>query len=402
MDSMTEAMERMIKGRVALVTREPFFGTLAMTQLELIEDPKCETHWVDGKRLGFNPEWAMNTSLEDISAGLAHQVLTCALGHPFRRNGREEKLWNEASDYVVNPQLKDAGFSLPEGALIEPRFFGMATEAVFAQLREEQMPETESGLGESDEPSPGGPDHDTRGQEGSDPGAGQGATGEVRDSPGEDDQPASVSERSEQEDEWRTATAQAAQVAKGAGKLPGGIERAVQELLNPKVDWREALQRLMRARSKDDYSWRRPNRHYTPFDLYLPTMDAPRCGVLAFAVDMSGSITQENINQFTSEITDAAAQLRPEKVVVMPFDTRVRTVLEFDPGDVITIRAQAGGGTAFDDPVAELERREIEPEVLVYLTDLCSSRFPIEPAYPVVWVTTRPGNAPFGDVVPMY
>jgi predicted metal-dependent peptidase len=387
---MNDAMQRMIKGRIGLITREPFFATLALSRLNLVEDPKCKTHWVDGKRLGFNPAWALAATMDELEAAWAHQVLTCALGHPFRRGSRDEKLWNDASDYTVNPSIQRSGFKLPEGALIDPRFDGMYTEAIFSELKREQIPQPEDGGGE------GSPRQQPSGND----------LGEVRDSPGGDggeaEQPASAAEMAEQEADWQTAVAQAAQAARGAGKLSGDMERLSRVILEAKVDWREALQRKLLAKAKDDYSWARPNRHFIPYNMYLPSLDSRRCGILAFAIDVSGSINQPTVDQFVAEVHDARAILKPEKVVILMFDTTVKAFFEFDPGEPIVIRAQAGGGTAFTGPVLELEERGIVPEVLVYLTDLCSSEFPAEPDYPVVWVTTRPGEAPFGEVIPMY
>jgi hypothetical protein len=61
----------------------------------------------------------------------------------------------------------------------------------------------------------------------------------------------------------------------------------------------------------------------------------------------------------------------------------------------------SGGGTAFDDPVHELERMNVTPEVLVFLTDLDSRAFAPEPFYPVIWVSTLKESAPYGDIIMM-
>jgi hypothetical protein len=44
----------------------------------------------------------------------------------------------------------------------------------------------------------------------------------------------------------------------------------------------------------------------------------------------------------------------------------------------------------------------IEPVAIVFLTDLCCYSFGEQPDAPVLWVTTDPGKAPFGDVVEMH
>lgn len=142
------SLERMQKARVGLITSEPFFGTLA-SKLSLVEDPKAKTTWTDGKLLGFNPEWSATTPMPQLEASFAHHVLSCAWGHQFRRGSRDRKLWQEASDYVVNLELQRAGFKLPEGALVDPKYSGLHVEAVYRELdlKRPPPPDDQNGQG---------------------------------------------------------------------------------------------------------------------------------------------------------------------------------------------------------------------------------------------------------------
>ena len=157
--------------------------------------------------------------------------------------------------------------------------------------------------------------------------------------------------------------------------------------------------RYFQQRAKCDYDMRRPNKKYLAMGYYLPSLGGTKMGKIAFAIDMSGSITQEMVNQACAEMEDVRQMLQPEEIIVLCFDTRVRRTLHFGPDDQIKVEAKSGGGTAFDDPVRVLEEMGETPEVLVYLTDLCSSCFPPEPEYPVLWVSTHRSEAPFGDVI---
>lgn len=430
LNTQSEAMQRMIKGRVGLIAREPFFATLALEKLTLVEDAKCESTWTDGRRLGFNPERILKAdSIDELEAIWAHHVATCALGHPFRRGARDEKLWNEASDHVVNGYITKAGFKLPEGSLYDQRFDGMYVEQVYHQLKQEQMPPEEgdddgdskggtdsAGVGggddtgdmePTDDPSAGKPSvpGDRSGAAGD--GAGAAATGEVRDATSEDgssdNQPASEAELAEQAKDWETCVAQAEQAARGAGRLSADVERMAKSAVAPRVDWREALQRLLKAKSKDDYSLRRPHKRSFTMGFIMPSLDAPRCGPLGFAIDYSSSIRQHEVDQFSAEVEDARATLNPEKIIVMIFTTSVVQYLEFNPGEPIELPpVRSGGGTDFAPPVIRMNECETPPEVLVYLTDLDCSSFAPEPEYPVVWVTTLKTEAPYGEVIRMY
>lgn len=394
-------MDRAHKVRAGLIMGQPFFGTAAL-HLELKQDPSCQTAWTDGKTLGFNPEYMMNTPMEELEGVMAHQVMRCVLGHHLRRGGRDRGVWNDAGAHVVNHELHRAHFHLPTGALMDPEFDALHAEAVYSALYQR--------LEEGDEqpgPTAGGQDQGGgsgagEGAPGDHPSAAAGTTGEVRDCPGDDGGVADTAEVAEQEAEWQSIVAQAAQVARGQGRLAGGIEHAIESFLNPKVDWREALHRFLKSRAKDDYSWSKPNRRYQALGLHLPSLDSQRVGPIVVAIDTSGSITQSLLDQFISELEEIRTMVKPERVVVMMCDTQVRLTLVFEPDDPLeNLRAAGEGGTAFDDPFRQVEKLGIEPEALVYLTDLDSSVFPQEPSYPTLWVSTYLEQAPFGEVILM-
>ncbi len=359
----------------------------------------------------------MALPLGQVEAVIAHHTVSCLLGHPYRRGGRDEALWNDACDYAVNGELLTSGFDLPEGSLIDPRFKGEYSEQVYSTLFQEKPQPQDDGGGddgegegdgaggdqagggqqEGDGDSSGSPDADAKGE-----GKGNASTGETRDAESDSGQAMSEAEAEAAQAEWKETGAQAAQIARGKGMLPGDLERFVEQMLNPVVDWREVVQHKIQSRAKSDYNWSRPNRRYAALGICMPSLDVPHCGPLAVAVDMSGSIDQKQLDQFVSELTDVMNTVRPERLIVMPFDTQVRDVILFEPGDEIELKMMGGGGTAFDGPAQTLDALDINPEILIFLTDLQSSVFGEEPPYPVVWVTTDSTEAPFGDVVEMF
>lgn len=154
----SEAMNRMVASRTALLLDYPFWGSLAL-KLKLKEDPTCKTAWVDGVTLGYNPEYVMELPTAAHVKGLiAHEVGHCALGHPWRRSGREKDKWNEAADRVTNPMLRDSGFTLPDNVLyeLEPAHKGKSVEWVFNRL-----PKPTPNTGNEAQSGTGEPDQDT-------------------------------------------------------------------------------------------------------------------------------------------------------------------------------------------------------------------------------------------------
>src|SRR5690242_20345889 len=120
-------MKRVQIARSTLLLDQPFFGVLALG-LELTEDATCKTAWTNGQSLGFSPAFVDTLTDDELKGLIAHEVMHCACGHPWRRDARDHTRWNEAADYAINAVLRDAGFALPSGALLDASYDGKWAE----------------------------------------------------------------------------------------------------------------------------------------------------------------------------------------------------------------------------------------------------------------------------------
>lgn len=364
-----DTMDKIRKARAGLVLDHPFFGSLALRQ-QIKIDPDCQTAWTDGLTMGFNPDFIDQLPIDQLKSIVAHEVLHVGLAHHARRQERDPKKWNAAADYTVNNLLVESRFSLPGSALIG--FQGLTAEAIYNKI-----------------PTP--PDN-----KGDDPGK----MGEVRDAPGKNGKP-SPAEAAAAEAEAKATLAQAAQQAKAMGRLPSSIARLVEELLQPKVDWREILKRFINQSAKNDYAWTPPNRRYIYKNIYLPSLRNQEIGEIVIAVDTSGSVSAAQINEFAAELT-AIVEETPATVTVIYCDSKIKNTETFNRDDLpIVLNPQGGGGTNFIPPFEHVEESEIQPACLIYLTDGECSRFPKEPPYPVLWGLTQKINLnpPFGESI---
>ena len=208
-------------------------------------------------------------------------------------------------------------------------------------------------------------------------------------------------EKAQQQAEWKVRVAQAAQAAKMMGKMSAGLERLVNEVLAPKVDWRDVLRKFVEKCRTDERSWARPNRRFLSQGLYLPSISGESLGEIAIAVDCSGSIDDRILAQFAGEINAIKEDGNPTKIHVVYFDSEVSHYESYGRDDALDIKAHGGGGTAFSPVFQYFAEHDIEPVACVFLTDLCCSDFGDMPSYPVLWVSTDEGEAPFGEVVVM-
>jgi len=372
--ALSKTLKRIQIARTSLLLDQPFFGVLALA-LNVLEDPSCPTAWTNGRDMGFSPAFVDTLSQDELIGLIAHEVMHCACGHPWRREAREQRQWNVAADYAINHVITEAGLKLPQGGLIDPQYAGKSAEWIYARLPA-QPPQGKGGN-----------------QQGS------GGIGEVRDAPAgaQDD---SGDQHVPTEADWQQQMQQALKAA-GRGKLPASLREKIIEATKTRVDWRSLLRRYVQEVVKADYSWQRPNVRYIPSGLYLPALHSHTCGRLAIAVDTSGSIDRVLLGQFAAEIRSIADELQPTAIDVLYCDTKVHRVDHFERGDQIELERIGGGGTSFA-PVFEAVESGDVPAVLIYLTDL-DGAFPSDaPTYPVIWASygTYRQEVPFGDLVP--
>jgi len=393
---------RLIKARTALLRDHPFWGVL-LFRLVPRETKSVPTMATDGVSLFCNPEFVESLPPAELNGVLAHEVMHPALHHDTRRGTRDPRRWNIACDYAINPILLEAGLHLPANRLFDQRFVGMSAEQIYNLL--DQQPED----GRSDNNSPGensgtpSPSSSASRASGPEsPPETPGGFGQVLDAPttaGPDKAATDAPTPSSHEREWQIAVERAETVARVAGKTPAGLDRTLDAAEKAHTDWREALRRTFSETMPADYSWVRPNRRYLAMGLYLPGIMREGVGEIVVAVDCSGSISGRVLGLFASETEALVAEHQPERVHVLYFDNEVHRHDVFERGDSITLRPTGGGGTSFAPIFTHLDAQGIQPHTVVVLTDLLGSFPRHEPAYPVIWASTRSRQAPFGSVI---
>ena len=352
----------MLKARAQLLMDQPFFGTLALRLKLVQDDDNCDTAATDGTRLVYNSKFIGKLDTVTRKGLIAHEVMHCVFNHMTRRQERDPKVWNVATDLAINTHLLDCGFLLPEGGLVDNQYKDMTAEAIYNKIKDDPP-----------KPCPWGMVLDA--------GVGQVQAGS----------------NAAMESEWQVAVTQAAEVAKNAGKLPGSMENFIKDIVKPVVDWRTILWPFCTSLTNDDYSWRKPNRAYISEDEYLPAMYNEAAGHIAVIIDSSGSC-EDYWQQFIGEMAAIHSELRPEQVTILHVDTKVahtETVMPDDEFPATPIKG--GGGTAFSPAFDYINEYHPDVAAAVYLTDLESDDFGSEPHYPVLWVSTERHEAPWGQ-----
>ena len=395
-----------------LLRKQPFFGSLVL-RLPLRPDPSRETLATDGHEIRYSPQWVAETEAHLIETAMARVVMACALKHHTRRGERDPERWQMASQLVTHALIRDAGFTLPPDA---EAWDDLSVEQAYNRL---PTPENGDSGDDDDAPSgtagaagdaagapssPDGDDDDTGDRSNSAGAAGEEAgsdvppshdpsgTGEVMDAGtrGGDngdsgDTPVDVAA---EEQAWDEAMHQALNIARAEGKAPGRVEETVKGAHAGTLDWRTLLRRYMTDAAKSDYSWSLPNRRFIDSGLYLPSIRSEGIETIAVIVDTSGSLPAATLAAFWAELREVAAEIRPERVIVLQVDAALQDAAEYAPDEFPEDIALKGrGGTDFRPGFEWLAEQSIQPAVCLYFTDMECSRYPeAEPGFDVVWV----------------
>ena len=479
--------------------RRVFFAALAM---RLTPSPSwaIPTAGVNGVEIIYNPKWWCELQIDAFrDAVLAHEIFHAALLHHLRRQERDHSLWNIAADLADNDALLEAGYVLPEYALVpgtvswSPEYAhiarGLSAEEYYDILKSETPEGQGEGQGEGEGEDQGGgeenvspsgsqpsepeqaEDGDTEeddgdsaggedgssqdsnesgagddGEDSEDSSEGGGAGGAGDDAEeeaesggggaeeGEGDNAASDSSPSgggegsdagddrcddfvdpggmggliepefqdsaavaDEERKMKAAVRAAVDTARRvAGSEAGSFCDLVEKSMDTKTPWREILADFIVAQSRDDYSFSRPNHRVASADFIMPGLCGNSLGEIVIAIDSSGSIDQDALNLFRSEV----------QALVEPYDCTVHLVYhhhqiykteEWNPGEgEIEFGADETGGTSHM-PVFEWIDENVQcPTLTICFTDLYSV-FPEEPDYPVLFVSDdeRHGDAPW-------
>lgn len=136
-----------------LLIKYPFFGAI-LAYASFIPDGNIKTACTDGKDIFYNPNFMNSLSLQEQLFVFAHEVCHIAFNHILRSEGKKMKLWNIATDAVINALLHKDRFPLLEGAIDKPEALYYDAEQMYQKLLEEEnekeTPETGESLNDQD------------------------------------------------------------------------------------------------------------------------------------------------------------------------------------------------------------------------------------------------------------
>jgi len=346
MTDLAAAQKAMGKVKINLMATpdSAFFTTVAFSLKHEFDD-KIPTACTNGYWIKYSPTFFMKQQPDERLGLMLHETFHVIFNHMGRLLGKDMTKWNIATDYVINLMLVERNFKLPKGALLDYQYKGMSAEEVYDLL-----------------PDPEPNEEETHFIMGDDSSGGSGAPSPKTPTEAE------AKELQEHIDNILVrAQIQSKMAGDKPGAIPGEIELYLENLLSPKLPTALLLKKFVDSTAKNGYSWKRPNRRHFP-DHLLPSLYSESLDHLAVAVDASGSVSDDFFKQYVSEVAGASRTVKPKKVSLITFDTRIQQVDEVrNLNELSRITFHGRGGTAIR-PVLDWAI-ENKPKVMLIFSD---------------------------------
>jgi len=361
---MENVIEKLTTARVGLLLKAPFFGNMA-TRMQLIDASDwCPTAATNGKNFYYNKDFVTKLSVKKLEFLFGHEILHCVLDHFGRLGSRNPRLANIAQDFAVNQILVDEriGEKITEVDIcLDSKYRGWSWEEIYDELWEKaekiSLEDLLDQLGDQ-------LDEHIKEEEGA-------GSGSDKEGKGKGKPTMSKEEAQKIKDEIKQAMIQSAAAA-GAGKVPAGIQRLIKDLTEPKMNWRQLIRQEIQSIVRNDYAFTRPNRKSMHSGAILPGMKEDVTIDVAIALDMSGSIGDEDAKTFLSEVKGIMDQYVDFKINLWTFDTEVyghKEITHDNSDDLLAYEPQGGGGTDFDVNFTWMKDQGIQPKKFIMFTD---------------------------------
>ena len=370
-----EAREKLTTARVGLLLKASWFGSMA-TRLPLVNsDAWLPTAATDGRYFYYNSKFINMLKVKECEFLFGHEVLHNVYEHLGRSNDNKHnpQIANIAADYAVNSDLIHARIgtqitTVP--TLYDPKYTGWAMEEIYDYIVDNaEKIDIEDLVDQLLDEHLDGEDSNGSGDGNDDgkPTEGKGGNLESKSKPKYNEE-----DRKKIRDEIKDALINSAKTCENAGELPGGVQRIIKDLTEPKMDWRDLIAQSIESTIKSDFSFMRQSRKGWQTNVILPGMIPENTIDVSIALDMSGSISNEMGRDMLSEVKGIMEQFTSFKIKLWCVDTDVYNYAEFDESNVDEIdeyEPTGGGGTDFMCNWRYMKDNDIQPDRFMMFTD---------------------------------
>lgn len=401
-------IRRLLLSRMRILSKHGFYGILLM-HMEFALDESLDTAATNGTKIIFGPAFLDFLDDRELDFIMMHEILHVVLQHCTRREKRDSEIFNIACDIVVNSTilrsndmdlssitLRSHGESMhltPDGK----EGFSYSAEEVYNML---------SVYGKRNDSQGGSSTHNRVGSK---------SSGNEHGESGWDDHSrwGTAGDENELNELWKKRLIDACKAieirdpSNECGTLPLAAERLLNELRNPKLDWRTILNDFIQEEIVD-YSFMPPDRRFNESPFFLPDFNDTDITAkdILFMIDTSGSMSDKEITDAYSEVRGAIDQFNGKLMGWLGFfDAEIVEPQPFENIDEFKIIKPKGGGGTSLHPIFNYIKKHMQdqlPASIIILTDGYVTDFPEEEAsmgIPVLWlINNEDVTPPWGKV----
>jgi len=390
-------LQRVSTQRTVLLGRLPFFGRLALKLRPRLSRPHEGVNTAavsqDGTMI-VCAEFAEKLTDPQLCFVVCHEVLHPAMLYFDRMQGRIPKLWNMAHDYAINliiRHMQDSHIELLPDCLCDVKYNDWSAEEIYDDLLKDAVLVTFAQGGGCPQPGGGGgmPGKGQGNDPTKDPLNGDGRNDLADSDDGKKANRGDKGAKNRLDTDWRisiVAASQAHEATKGRGSLPGSLRRLIEEITDPKVDWREQLGRWVGENGRlEDYTFSRPSRRSESCGQYMASSKEYGFAPVTVMVDTSGSIGDRMLKEGLSEINGVCEDLGIG-VRAMIIDAALHADVECENVEEVIDNLSGGGGSNFIPAFDKLQEEGYDGVVIAFTDgDICVPHTKPENLRGVLW-----------------
>ena len=330
------------------------FPLLSPTLDGLCITPKndVKTIEINGNAICYNPDWFMPlTDMEKIFS-LTHEMLHLKFNHISRCLGRESKLWDIATDAVINQILKAENLAIPAGGQDMPYARIHSAEEVYEMLLQRRKRRKSNN---QDDASNAYPQNHNKWEQT----AIQNQISQSADNANQSDLEKSFCNENRLK---RDALAELAhnQIDAAASQIAGNMVGNMDKRQGrtgqsaAAVDWRKLLMREMADNEADKWSYRRSDAD-NDFMARVEELEDENRPETEVILDVSDSVSASLLREFLRQLKPL---LENSKLRVGFFNTEFYPFIEINNNtDIDNLHISGGGGTDMDVAVRNFSKQ---------------------------------------------
>lgn len=362
-----------------LLIKYPTFGSI-IANASFKEVYSIKTAATDGKNIIYNPTFVENLSSDEQVFVFAHEVCHIAFDHILRSENRIHRLWNIATDAVINAALMSDGLPIIKDGVNIKDAINYNAEDLYDKLlkdykEQKERNKSDSGQGNNEEndssnlsgndeedENVGHDDHtvwkeviEKRKQEETSDEKSESSSKideEINENVKKGEKETFKENKKERKKQLEKMREDLVKASQGKGNSTNGMKRNIDNVgvSKPLINWKVFL----RDAVKHDYDWSYKNAT-VEYGVVTPHFEKFSIPETEIVLDTSGSIDEELLRNFLRECKNI---LHTSRIKVGCFDTKFYGFHDIrNESDIETVPLQGGGGTDFDVAVDAFTNR---------------------------------------------